>query len=459
MQTSIPDGIIATVICVDYLKRLTDNVRYTWREREYGHGVNVGDIDKDTDLLIIVDSSSSEVDSVNELAKHMDVIILDHHNVEKHSEKLNAILINPNQDGCPYKNKHTSGAGVTFRFIELLDYKYKKVDVDSYLDVVAMSLLSDQMRMDNMENRYFVKKGLSHIYNVGLAALISATKNNGKELNANIMNFSVIPIINTTTRNNEMYKAFKLLFEKDYQKALRMAKQLVKENNERKEKVKELSKEYQKYSQNEKFVYVVRKDATKNYNGLISQRITSALRKPSFVLRDNGSAYQGSVRSYNGFDVQSFLKKCPYVNYAAGHAEALGVGIDASNWNKFKQYVDDNIDENLFRPIIYYDIELTEDELTWGFVEDVLSFDRIYGNGSPKINIRINGLFIHDREVFKESHVKIKTEKLELLKFNEPDYAEDVDSFDVIDVIGTIDVSEWQGVRKIQVFIEDYKKC
>ena len=146
------DGVIATVILVDYLKRLSSNVEYRYRERETGHGVEVDDIDKDTDLLIIVDSSSNEHKAVNKLSESMDVIILDHHNVED-SKKINAILVNPNQPDCPYPNKHLSGGGVVWKFIELLDYHYKQINIKRYLDLVAMSLLADQMDMSSLENR------------------------------------------------------------------------------------------------------------------------------------------------------------------------------------------------------------------------------------------------------------------------------------------------------------------
>lgn len=455
-----PDGIIATVIMVDYLKKLTNNVTYTYRERSTGHGVQVEDISKDTNLLIIVDSSSSEVESVNELAKTMDVVILDHHNVEESDTELNAILVNPNQKGCPYPNKHLSGSAVVWKFIEILDYKYRRINIERYLDLVGMTLLSDQMNMMELENRWIVKQGLSKINNVGLLALIHATRNNGKELNAQIMNFDIVPILNTVTRNNEMKKAFSLLFEKDFFKALDKAKYLVKENKERKEVVKKLFDKYDKIKQNEKFIYVVTPDATKNYNGMVAQKLASKYMKPTLVLKDNSEVLQGSGRSYNGFDLQGFLKQCPYVEYAAGHDEAMGVEVRKDNWNKFKEYVDENIDESLFEPVIEYDFEIDEDELDWDLVREILEFDTIWGNGADKITVRLNNVFVEDKEIFppqKPEHVKIVADNIDLLKFNDKDYASEISDWMQIDVVGTIGVNTFKEVNRVQLYIEDFQ--
>ena len=412
-------------------------------------------------MLIIVDSSSSEYESVNKLAEKMNIIILDHHNVEESDIEMNAILVNPNQDGCNYPNKDISGAGVTYRFIELLDYHYKKVDVRKYLDLVATSLLSDQMDVRNLENRYFIKQGLSTINNVGLLALIKASKNDENKVDSQVMNFSVIPILNTVTRNNEMSKAFSLLFEKDYFKALKKAKYLLDENKLRKEKVKELFEEYKQLADVGKFALVTSPEASKNYNGLFAQKMSSDYKRPSLVLKDNGDTYQGSGRSYAGFDLQGFLKECPYVNYAAGHSEALGVGIDKKNWDKFKQYVNDNIDEKLFEPVIEYDIELTEEQLDWDLVNEIEELDQFWGNNSPKITVKLTDVFVEDKELFpkgKEEHLKIKTDKMDIMKFYDKDYAGDVDSWDDISVIGSVGVNEWRGERRIQFYVEDYIK-
>ncbi|WP_226035828.1 DHH family phosphoesterase [Aquibacillus saliphilus] len=456
----MPDGVLSTVMMVDYLKRHTDNVTFIAHQRSEGHGIGSDDnIPKDTDLLLILDSSSSEADECKVLSETMDIVIIDHHNLER--ENPYVILVNQQQQDS-YPNPYSCATLLVFKFIELMDYTYNKVDTNYYLDLVALTLLSDSMNMLIPENRYFVYKGMQKINNVGLLALVNASRNQNKTLTAQIFNFDIIPVINTTTRNNEIEKAFKIMFEKDYFKAKRMADSLIKSNKDRKQRIKELMKQYEKTMQDEKFIYVVDKEATKNYNGLVAQKLSDKYKKPALVLKDNGESYQGSYRSYNGFDVQSFLKNNPYAEFAAGHPEAGGSEVKVENWDKFKQYINDNIDDELFKSVIEYDIELTEDDLTWELVEGILEFDHVYGNGSTKIVVNINNVFIHERELFppnKPEHVKIKSDKLDLMSFNDSKYANDVGAFDEISVIGTLSINDFKkNERRIQLFIEDYRK-
>src|SRR5690606_14089884 len=131
-----------------------------------------------------------------------------------------------------YPNKHLSATGVVWKVMEILDYHYKKVNISHYLDLVGLTLLSDSMKVDNLENRCILKQSYKKIHNVGLLALMKATRN-GK-LNSQILSYDIIPVLNTATRNDEIYKVFSLLFEKDYFKALAKAKHMVESNKQRK---------------------------------------------------------------------------------------------------------------------------------------------------------------------------------------------------------------------------------
>src|SRR5690606_19168190 len=142
------DGITATTVMQRYLKNYTDNVTYIYNERNHGHGIHeqtrldfVTDEDYDekgkikddekaerfklnsenlqkiseSNLLIIIDSSSNDDKACERLSVKygVEIIILDHHAIER--ENPHVLLVNPQQDGCEYPNKHLSGAGVVFK--------------------------------------------------------------------------------------------------------------------------------------------------------------------------------------------------------------------------------------------------------------------------------------------------------------------------------------------------------
>lgn len=446
---------------VNYLKAVGQNPNIIYRERKDGHGIKAKEVSKEYDLLIIVDSSSSEKEETNKIALHTDIVILDHHNTDENSESLNAILVNPNQKNCSYTNKDLSGCGVVFRFIEVLDYHYKKVNLKHYVDLFGISLLSDVMRMDVLENRYFLQEALKNIHNKGLLALINASKLEKDNLDSQALAFSIIPVINTTARNNQIKKAFSLFFEDDYFRALKKAEWLIQENKDRKKYVKDMTEEVEVIVENAKFAYVVTDEGFGEYNGLIATQISNNLHKPSFVLRGDNGIYKGSARTYGDFQLQSFVKESGLVELAAGHESAFGFQIKEENWNTFRQYVEDNIDESLFEPVIEYDLEIDEENFDWDLMDEISEFNKMWGNGSPPVTVKLNKIFVEDRQVFppkNPSHVKIVTDKFDLLAFNDPDFANEVESWDNVEAVGQVSINEWNGQRKMQLIIDDYRK-
>jgi len=459
------DGCVAASIKYDYYKRkLGAKVNVVYHERQDGHGVQYDDIPESTDLLIILDSSSNEVGECKKLSESMDIIILDHHIVEE--DNPYCTLVNPQQEGCNYPNKSMCTGLLALKFVEVLDYEYQKMDTHHYADLAGMSLLADSMDMRVMENRFFVYEGMKNIKNVGLLALINAKRKTPDKVDSTFLNFQIIPMINTATRNNEIHKALKILLQQDFNKAKKMAKIMVEDNDKRKETVKQLTEEYKSIMENEKLVYVVTKNATKNYNGLIAQKLASEFKKPALVLKDKGDTYEGSFRSYNDFDLLTFMKNCVYTTHSGGHSSAGGCGVKAEYWEKFKPYVEDGLSEVSFDPVIKYDIEIDESDLCDAFeekpnfelVEQIQEIDYVSGKRSESLTIRINNIVPKERKLFgKDKHTSIIADNFTMKKFNDNEYAEEIDDWDVLDMIGSLSINEFGGNKDIQLIVEDYK--
>lgn len=80
--------------------------------------------EKKYDLIIMPDSSSNDYEQHKILKeKGYDILVIDHHLCEKYSE--NAVVIN-NQLSKNYKNKDLSGVGVVYKFLEYIDYNFKR---------------------------------------------------------------------------------------------------------------------------------------------------------------------------------------------------------------------------------------------------------------------------------------------------------------------------------------------
>ena len=162
------DGITSAVLMIRYLRNYLphDNVDYIYAQRDHGHGLYeqvrtdvTGDWYKlteennkklsKTDLLIVVDSSSNDIDGVEEtLERHnLDIVILDHHEIDYSLPRVDkkALLVNPQQKGDEYPNKDLSGVGVVYKTIQVVedmleDYGMSRVDTSYYMDLVAVGM-------------------------------------------------------------------------------------------------------------------------------------------------------------------------------------------------------------------------------------------------------------------------------------------------------------------------------
>ncbi|MBM7598282.1 single-stranded-DNA-specific exonuclease [Virgibacillus halotolerans] len=440
---------------VDYLRKHDSAVEYIFHQRSQGHGVEYSNVPNDTDLLIILDSSSNSVEACKKLSESMDIIIIDHHEIDV--DNPHVLLVNQQQEGCDYPNKNISAVLLVHKFVELMDYNFNKVDTNYYLDLVGLGLLADSMSMLPLENRWYVNQALKQINNVGLLALIKAKRLNENKLTTFDLNFQLIPLINSAARMDKLEVALELLFEKDFKKARKLAGQMIDMNIERKEILEELTEHCLYIMKNEKFIICVSDKTSKNFNGLVAQKLLSQFGKPAIVLQSSSNS--GSFRSPSDINLKEILNSCPYVEYAAGHAPAGGTQILPENMDKFIEWINTELDYVELGSNIVYDLEVEEENVDWDLIENIMEFDLVHGNGSPPITLRINNMIVDDRVLFPKSqeHVKIITEDIDILKFSDPEYAEEIDTFDIVDVVGTVSKNEFGGNKRMNLMLEDYK--
>ena len=127
------------------------------------HGLNedvVSRIPEGTTLMVIPDSSSSDV-KWHKIIHDMgiDIIILDHHEFDT-TEETPAVIINC-MDG-QYPNQSLTGAGVVYKFLERyeLDLDVDEPYVRKLLNLVALGQLADLADVRNLETRYLCMQGV-----------------------------------------------------------------------------------------------------------------------------------------------------------------------------------------------------------------------------------------------------------------------------------------------------------
>lgn len=151
------DGMCSATIICDMLSRLKADYQPFFHNVAKAHGIKSGSsdnvlsdiLDYAPQLLIIPDASTDR-ESCQALREHnCDVIILDHH-VYDFSNNPYACIVNCLQQ--TETNQNASGALVASKFAQAV----LGVDDDIYVDLVAMSVISDVMDLRSIENRLYV---------------------------------------------------------------------------------------------------------------------------------------------------------------------------------------------------------------------------------------------------------------------------------------------------------------
>jgi len=484
------DGVTATTVMLRYLKNYTDNVDYIYGERNDGHGITEQlrikglDEEKDAerlersksnlekvkkcDLLILIDSSSNDVETCKNISElfNCDIIVLDHHAIER--ENPYVLLVNPQQEGCAYPNKYLSGAGVVFKTIQVIEDNLGQVDVWQYVDLVAVGIYADIMRIDVLENRYLIMHGLRNVKNTGLLRILKGAKADLYKLNCDSIGFSIAPMINGVARMDNIKLAIDIFLEDDDNICKKIRLQMFKLNELRKEKQKEIVNQYlTKVNPNEKVLIVFDEQSSKGFNGIVAQQLSDIYKRPAIVGRIHKGTISGSFRSYAGFDMKSFLNDSNLIEEAMGHPQAGGFVLKEDNLEHLEKYIEFNLPKlDDTEPTVIYDIEIdVKDVIEYIGVSE--KFNLLAGNGFPKLVIRIKNITVEEQVCIgkTEETVKIKTfDDMELIRFKvDKNYASELGYFDNIDAIGQLSMNEFYnfGLKKKistpQMIISDYK--
>lgn len=486
------DGITSTTVMLRYLQNYTENVDFIYGERNDGHGIfemitvkkldaekdkerikhNMENSDKirNADLVILIDSSSNDVEACRFIKEKLqtDIIILDHHEIEVLNPHV--LMVNPQQEGCEYPNKHLSGAGVVFKTIQVMEDTLGQVDVWQYIDLVAVGMYADMMRVDVLENRYLILQGMRNIKNAGLLRILKGGKvNSYSGINADAIGFTIAPLINGVARLDNIKLAIDILLEDDDKVCMKLRLQMQKLNEKRKIMQKEIVERYSKIvDESQKVIFVMDDESSKGFNGLVAQQLSDKYSRPVVVGRLHKGSLSGSFRSYGGFKLKEFLSGFDDEITLMGHPMAGGiVNFPEENLSNLYTYIQRHMPKLEDRePILMYDLEIKADEVG-EYLPYIERFNHLAGNGFPRIATRVNGITVDEAECIGETRqtVVIKTfDDLKLIKFRvDENYASELGYFDVIDAVGNIAMNEFynfktkETTRTKQIMVEDYK--
>ena len=427
------DGITSTVILARYIKKINPdwNIRilvHEGKERGLQDEIIFDGIKNtkekynfDAKFLIIPDGGTNDKEEANAL--DIDILVLDHHMII--TPITNGILVN-NQDERN-KNVSTNGSGclVVHKFLQALDNKYDTNYSAEYIDLVALSLVSDVMNMSDEQNRTYYHYGLETydcINNKFLKALFENFIGDKVYTQRDIA-FKIVPKLNAVCRSKDInikYIVINAFLGNGINNALDIcAKAHTDQINIVNNIIENHVNEIESVSTDNLVVFSC-DDMPRSYSGLIAGKIMDLSGgKPTLVGKIIDGEFIGSLRS--PIPLQGELDNNDLVEWARGHEQSCGILIKEQNLKPLIDYY--NSLEISYEP--YTDV------LKSYAIEDVpynlfdlfeANTDVLWGNGIPKPIFELHNIIFepNDLQILGKNHrtVKLISGDISFLFFN-----------------------------------------
>ncbi len=213
------------------------------------------------------------------------------------------------------------------------------------IQLVGLAALADIMPMKN-ENRIFVKNAIASIKKdgprQGLAELFAKLKLSRDIISSTDLSWSVIPALNAAGRMGQSNLSLQLLISKDARERERLAEEIFKLNEDRKNLVAKAMFTIQDLAANtlaeynNKLCLVIDENINKGVTGILAARLMQDYNVPAITVTYSGDICIGSMRSCRGVIATDFLSKFEnfFINYG-GHDFAAGFSFDKAKKDDF----------------------------------------------------------------------------------------------------------------------------
>ena len=429
------DGVAGVVILLHMLEVLGLRAESHVPDRlKDGYGMQAAVVERAAregyTLIVSVDTGTRAFEAVEAARRAgVEVIVTDHHLPEERLPEALAVL-NPNQPGCGYPNKHLCGAGVAFKLAQaLMERDGWAPDrivrfTDSFLIMAAVATVADVVPLTG-ENRVIVKRGLEGIAktrNPGLRALLEVSGfAAGETLHSTDLGFRVAPRINAAGRMDHAREVIELFLTKDEGRAREIAQRLDALNAERQRTgeaiVREIVGRYGEAGPPREKAGLVfySPEWHRGVVGIVANRVAELYHRPVIVLgRDENTGFaQGSGRSIPGFHLLSALEELADVfEKFGGHRQAVGVTLEESRVEELEERFNGVarawLAEEDLEPELSLDAELGLEELNEKAAGEVLALAP-FGHGNRQPLFLVRGAEVRQAEGFGKSGEHVRT--------------------------------------------------
>lgn len=495
------DGFAATAILWNYIKDFYPeaNLKYICHEHK-AHGLEdlIDEVEQyGFDLILILDAGSGDSAYYERLENvGTECICVDHHDFDTYP--THCICVN-NQLSEHYPNKSLCGAGVVYKFCQVLDKILCPQNPRSsyYLDLVAMAEVADCMSPTDPETRYYISQGLTQINNGFFKQLIVQQSfslfKNSDGLNYIKIAYYIAPLINAMVRvgtMEEKRQMFQAFIEPDTmiqstkrgakagdmvricEEVARKATNAKARQNRIKDKATELLEgRIQKEGLLDNKILVIEvydeDDIPQELRGLIAAQFVNKYHRPTMIGKTNEEGFfRGSIRGNDSFeevpDFKKFLNESDLMEYTAGHSNACGFSIQHSRISQLLNYANTTISDQGLENVydVDYIFKANENFTQLGF--ELVAAENYWGNEIKEPTVVVEDIPLSSVMVMGEKRdtTKISYGGLNYIRFKDTDFAQlasHTTNGSTITVYGKFNINVYAGRKYLQIFIDDYE--
>lgn len=430
------DGTTGAALLSWFFREL--GLRYDARQPDRfkdGYGIGVKAVEEaaadGVRVLVTVDCGITGFDAAEKAeALGIDLIILDHHHVDevRGTPRGAYAVINAHRPDDESGLKQLCGCGVAFYLCRALRAEGRKrswwpvgsePNLKQHLDLVVMATAADMVPLTG-DNHILVRHGLEVLKQTskpGVAALLESAGIAHRDVSPSHLGFAIGPRINASGRMSSASHALELLTTKDHGRAVNLAFELEKLNQERQELQNRIWDEVRTRVEEglakglyQHAILVGDSNWHEGVVGIVASKVTETFQKPAAVLALREDFGKGSVRSYGGKDVLGALQSCAHLLKGfGGHKYAAGLSVELENFEKliteFDQAVGNLVLESGDSTPLLTEGETKIEELDFKTLQEIERLGPFGpGNPEPVFVVRAQAA---SHQVLKGRHLKL----------------------------------------------------
>lgn len=475
------DGTTSAAILVLLLRALGLDVVARMAKRSSGYGFSPGDatafVEQGCTLVLTGDCGTSDHDAlVLCRSRGVDVIVIDHHHVPTGKSPAFALL-NPHRTDDTFSFKGLASCGVAFYLAAAVRTRLRAegnaqadaLDPRAWLDLVALGTIADLVPLTH-ENRILVTAGLrelSLLRRPGLAALAENAGISSGTIGTAEVSYRLAPRLNAAGRMGDAQLALDLLLATDRQRGQELANSLDELNRERQRIQEHVWSEAVATAEayiDAPALVLGAEGWHQGVVGIVAAKLVDKYRKPTVVVGFKAGQGRGSARTVGGFDLVQGLSRCrEHLAGFGGHPMAAGVTVAEANLAAFRAAfvaaAAEHFSSGAAEGPVEVDAVASLADLDMTQAEEL---ERLapFGTDNREPLFAVPGVTVRSTRVVGASHLQLTlahgSAVSDAIAFGMGD--KDPGQGARLDVIGSAEVDEFRGKRKIRLRLRHFTR-